>query len=64
MLKMSIPKGSRKQLDSVDEGIFEEDDDEASLGRLFAGCTAYLDTSHEDENGHTSSDSDHGYVRI
>jgi hypothetical protein len=64
MLKMSIPKSSRKQVDSVEEGIFDEDDDEVSLGRLFAGCIAYLDNSHDEENGHTSSDSDSGYVRL
>jgi hypothetical protein len=63
MLKMSIPKSFQKQVDSVEESIFNEDEDEESLGRLFAGCIAYLDHSRAEENGHTSSDSDYGYVR-
>ena len=64
MSKMSIPKSAGKQLDSSEEGIFDEDDDKASLGRLFAGCIAFLDHSTNEENGHTSSDSNDRFVSI
>lgn len=64
MSKMSIPKNAGKQLDSLEAGIFDEDDSDASLGRLFAGCIAFLDYSTDEKNAHISSDSHYRFVSI